>query len=126
MVPRGGSPLVSDLAFPDASPYAEVPAGTYTLDVNAAGTDDTVLTVPDATLASGGDKTLVAWYEDSRLKLMEIKRDGLGKPSILARVNGFQPDPDLTRGEKPGQWLVAFRDYESARFEAFGLRTECQ
>jgi hypothetical protein len=78
------------------------------------------------TLASSGDKTLVAWYEDGRLKLTEIKRDGLGKPSILARVNGFQPDPDLTRGEKPGQWLVAFRDYESARFEAFGLRTECQ
>jgi hypothetical protein len=31
-----------------------VPAGTYTLDVNAAGTNDTVLTVPDAALASGG------------------------------------------------------------------------
>ena len=54
VVPRGGSPLVSDLTFPDASPYAEVPAGTYTLDVNAAGTKDTVLTVPDAALASGG------------------------------------------------------------------------
>jgi hypothetical protein len=54
VVPRGGSPLVSSLTFPDASPYAEVPAGTYTLDVNAAGTNDTVLTVPDAALASGG------------------------------------------------------------------------
>jgi hypothetical protein len=54
VVPRGGSPLVSALTFPDASPYAEVPAGTYTLDVNAPGTNDTVLTVPDAALASGG------------------------------------------------------------------------
>ena len=54
VVPRGGSPLVSSLTIPDASPYAEVPAGTYTLDVNAAGTNDTVLTVPDAALASGG------------------------------------------------------------------------
>jgi hypothetical protein len=54
VVPRGGAPLVSSLTFPDASPYAEVPAGAYTLDVNAAGTDDTVLTVPDAALASGG------------------------------------------------------------------------
>jgi hypothetical protein len=41
-------------------------------------------------------------------------------------VNGFQPEPDVTKGEKAGQWLVAFRDYESAHFEAFGLRTECQ
>jgi hypothetical protein len=54
VVPRGGDPLVSGLAFPDASPYAEVPAGIYTLDVNAAGTNKTALTVPDATLASGG------------------------------------------------------------------------
>jgi serine/threonine protein kinase len=78
------------------------------------------------TLVSTGEKTLVAWYEEQRLKLAEVKRDGIAKPSILARVNGFQPEPDVARGEKPGQWLVAFRDYESAHFEAFGLRTECQ
>jgi Domain of unknown function (DUF4397) len=54
VVPRGGEPLATDLALPDDTPYAEVPAGTYTLDVNAAGTDQTVLTVPDAALASGG------------------------------------------------------------------------
>jgi hypothetical protein len=54
VVPRGGQALVAGLRFPDASPYAEVPAGTYTLDVNAAGTKKTALTVPDAKLASGG------------------------------------------------------------------------
>ena len=54
VVPRGGQALVAGLTFPEASPYAEVPAGTYTLDVNAAGTNQTVLTVPDATLAAGG------------------------------------------------------------------------
>ena len=54
VVPRGGDPLVAGLAFPEATPYAEVPAGTYTLDVNAAGTNQTALTVPDAALASGG------------------------------------------------------------------------
>lgn len=54
VVPRGGAPLVEGLTFPDATPYAEVPAGTYTLDVNPAGTNDTVLTVPDVALADGG------------------------------------------------------------------------
>jgi len=78
------------------------------------------------TLVSSEKKTLLLWYEDSRLKLAELGRDGLGKPSVLARVNGFQPEPDVARGEKPGQLLVAFRDYESAHFEAFGLRTECK
>jgi hypothetical protein len=54
IIPRGGQALVSGLTFPEASPYAEVPAGTYTLDVNAAGTNKTALTVPAAKLASGG------------------------------------------------------------------------
>jgi Domain of unknown function (DUF4397) len=54
VVPRGGDPLVTDLAFPEDTTYVEVPAGTYTLDVNAAGTDQMVLTVPNAALASGG------------------------------------------------------------------------
>jgi len=54
VVPRGGDPLVADLAFPEDTPYAEVPAGTYTLEVNSARTNQTVLTVPDAALASGG------------------------------------------------------------------------
>ncbi len=78
------------------------------------------------TLVATEKRALIAWYEDSRLKLAELGRDGLGKASVLARVNGFQPQPDVTRGEKPGQWLIAFRDYESAHFEAFGLRAECQ
>lgn len=78
------------------------------------------------TLLANDDKPLVAWYEEGRLKLAPLGRDGVGKPSVLARVNGFQPEPDFARGEKAGQWLVAFRDYESAHFEAFGLRTECQ
>jgi Domain of unknown function (DUF4397) len=54
VVPAGGAPLVSGLQFPNASPYAQVPAGTYTLNVNAAGTDTTAISVPNATVASGG------------------------------------------------------------------------
>jgi serine/threonine protein kinase len=78
------------------------------------------------TLVATDKKTLIVWYEDSRLKLAELGRDGVGKASVLGRVNGFQPEADVARGEKPGQFLVAFRDYESAHYEAFGLRTECQ
>jgi Domain of unknown function (DUF4397) len=53
VVPVGGAPLVSGLQFPNASPYAQVPAGTYTLNVNAAGTNTTAISVPNATVASG-------------------------------------------------------------------------
>ena len=54
VVPAGSAPLVRGLQFPNASPYAEVPAGTYTLNVNAAGTDTTAISVPNATVSSGG------------------------------------------------------------------------
>ena len=54
VLPAGGAPLVSGLQFPNASPYAQVPAGTYTLNVNAAGTNTTAISVPNATVASGG------------------------------------------------------------------------
>jgi Domain of unknown function (DUF4397) len=60
VVPRGGDPMVTDLAFPEDTPYVEVPAGTYTLDVNAARTNQTVLTVPDAALGSGGVYSAIA------------------------------------------------------------------
>ena len=54
VVPVGGAPLVSGLQFPNASPYAQVPTGTYTLNVNAAGTNTTAISVPNATVASVG------------------------------------------------------------------------
>lgn len=53
VVPAGGAPLVSGLQFPNASPSAQVPPGTYRLDVNVAGTNKTATSVPNATVASG-------------------------------------------------------------------------
>jgi eukaryotic-like serine/threonine-protein kinase len=66
-----------------------------------------------------------AWFEESRLKFATIGRDGLGNPSLLNRVSGFQPRPALTRGSKPGEWVVAWRDYEAGHLELFALRAEC-
>jgi serine/threonine protein kinase len=66
-----------------------------------------------------------AWYEDSRLRLAPIGRDGVGMPSVVNRVSGLQPHPALARGAKPGEWLLAWRDYEAAHFELFALKAEC-
>jgi serine/threonine-protein kinase len=66
-----------------------------------------------------------AWFEESRLKFATIGRDGLGTPSLLNRVSGFQPRPALARGSKPGEWVVAWRDYEAGHLELFALRAEC-
>jgi serine/threonine-protein kinase len=74
-----------------------------------------------------GDETggAIAWFEESRLRFASIGRDGLGTPSVLNRVNGFQPHPAIARGAKPGEWLVAWRDYEAGHLELFALRAEC-
>ena len=77
------------------------------------------------TVAAAGSSAVIAWFDDSRLRLAPLTRDGVGPVTSLSRVSGFQPQPDLAAGEKPGQWYVSWRDYESAHLEVFALRTEC-
>jgi hypothetical protein len=50
---KDGPVLFSGLAFPDASAYAEVDAGTYDLEIRPAGTTDVALAVPGVALESG-------------------------------------------------------------------------
>ena len=95
IVPRGGDALVSGLEFPSASPYAEVPAGTYTLDVNAAGTDQTALTVPDAALASGANYSAFAVgtvYADSLQVLLVQDNAGATATATAAASERHLPD----------------------------------
>jgi serine/threonine-protein kinase len=66
-----------------------------------------------------------AWYEDARLKLAPLGRDGVGLPSVVNRVSGLQPHPALARGSKTGEWLLAWRDFEAGHFELFALKAEC-
>ena len=49
----GGDVVVPNLAFPDASGYLEVPAGSYHFEVRAAGTDTVALDLPGVELESG-------------------------------------------------------------------------
>ncbi len=49
----GGDVLISNLAFPNASDSIEVPAGTYDLEVRAAGSTDVALPLPGVQLDGG-------------------------------------------------------------------------
>lgn len=53
IAPRGGKELFADLGFPNATGYAEVPAGTYTLDVTTTKTHQSAFVVPDASVSAG-------------------------------------------------------------------------
>ena len=56
----GGTYLVSGLSYPSASAYAEVPAGTYDVNVLAAGTDTVAISAPGTSVADGGVYTAFA------------------------------------------------------------------
>ena len=97
VVPASGAPLVSGLQFPNASPYAQVPAGTYTLNVNAAGTNTTAISVPNATVASCGvySAFAVGTAAAGNLDVILIQ-DNAGRTEPLPSTGGISP-----------LWLVA-------------------
>lgn len=55
-----GPVLFPNVAFKNASEYAQVPAGTYNLEVRAAGTQNVALRVPNVALQSGQNVTIFA------------------------------------------------------------------
>jgi hypothetical protein len=57
---KGGPVLLAGLPFPRASTYLSVPAGTYDLEVRAAGTTTVALALPGVTLESGKMYTVFA------------------------------------------------------------------
>jgi hypothetical protein len=56
----GGPVLFSDVTFRAASPYGEVDAGTYDLEVRVAGTQTVALEVPGVALSGGTTYTIFA------------------------------------------------------------------
>lgn len=49
----GGDVLIENLAYPDATDYLMVPAGSYDLEVRPTGTEDVALPLPGTKLAAG-------------------------------------------------------------------------
>jgi serine/threonine-protein kinase len=77
-------------------------------------------------LAVSGSDVAIAWYDGGRLRLARINRDGISEPTLLGRATGYQPPPNLLAGTKPGEWIVAWRDFEAGQHEGFLARAECK
>jgi serine/threonine-protein kinase len=67
----------------------------------------------------------IAYFAGDRLLLAPVNRDGVGQPSVISRVSGFQPAPTLVPGQSPGEWLLAWRDFEAGHLEVFVARAHC-
>jgi serine/threonine protein kinase len=77
-------------------------------------------------LAVAGNEVAIAWYDGGKLRLAKMSRDGVGAPTLLGRATGYQPAPNLLPGAKPGEWIVAWRDFEAGLHEGFVVRAECK
>jgi serine/threonine-protein kinase len=84
-----------------------------------AGTRPAVAVAP-----SGGAQ--IVWYEGGKVLTASLNRDGVGTPTKIARVSGDQPTPSIVAGSKPGEWYVAWLDYETGHLEAYAARVQCK
>jgi serine/threonine-protein kinase len=66
------------------------------------------------------------WYEGGRVATASINRDGVGAPTKFARISGDQPMPSVAPGSKPGEWYVAWLDYEAGHLEPYAARILCR
>jgi hypothetical protein len=69
--------------------------------------------------------TSMVWFEQSRVKIAALGSDGLGEPTVLGKVSGYQPYPALAAGTRPGEWYTSWRDYESGHLEVYVARAGC-
>jgi hypothetical protein len=68
----------------------------------------------------------LVWYENGRVRAAPLTRDGIGENSIMGRVSGYQPYPEVIAGGQRGQWYVSWRGFEAGHLEAFVARTQCK
>lgn len=73
----------------------------------------------------GAGHIAAAYFASDRLLLATVTRDGIGTPSVISKVSGFQPGPKLIAGRAPGEWLISWRDFEAGHLEIFVARAQC-
>jgi serine/threonine-protein kinase len=77
--------------------------------------------------ATADGKAQAFWFEGGKVMTALVDRDGVHDPSRIARVSGeLQPTPSVAAGKKPGEWYVAWLDYETGHLEVYVARTQCK
>lgn len=85
---KGGPALFSNLAFPNASDYLPVDAGTYDLEVTPAGATTVVLPIDGVALEAGKIYDVFAVGELASLRVEPVVTTPAAAPSALPRTSG--------------------------------------
>ncbi|TKD07350.1 serine/threonine protein kinase [Polyangium fumosum] len=74
--------------------------------------------------ASGNAR--IVWFEKGGVMTAPISRDGVGPSTKIARVSGAQPSPAIITGKAPGEWFIAWLDFEAGQLEPYAARFVCK
>ena len=81
---------------------------------------------PAVAIAPSGQAQVV-WFEQNTVLTATLNRDGdVGTAVKIGRVVGDKPTPSLVAGSKPGEWYVAWLDYEAGHLEPYAARVLCK
>ncbi len=68
----------------------------------------------------------LVWFEGGFVMTASLGQGGVGPASRVARVTGDQPTPSIAPGRKPGEWYLAWLNYEAGHLEPFAARIQCR
>ena len=99
IAPVGKDPLVTDLAYPAASQYLTVPAGSYILESRPAGDASVGMQLPPVTLAPGRSYSAfvvgsATGAEEAQGLTLVLALDAAYQPPTTARVRMLHASPD--------------------------------
>jgi serine/threonine protein kinase len=78
------------------------------------------------TLGVGADgQMVIGWFDKGWVRMTTVTRDGIGKESMFARVNGEPPRPWIAPGKNKNEWLVAWEDFDGQRAEVEAAKVVC-
>jgi serine/threonine-protein kinase len=80
---------------------------------------------PAVGLDASGNARII-WFEKGGIMTAAISRDGIGPATKIARVSGVQPPPAIIAGKAPGEWLMAWLDFEAGQLEPYAARFVCK
>jgi len=68
----------------------------------------------------------IAYAEAGTVRFARLTRDGVGAPSVFARVSGDSPRLSVSPGRTKGEWFVAWQESEGAHSEIYAARLTCR
>lgn len=75
---------------------------------------------------NGSGVGLLAWYNNRRLYVAPIVRDGIGQSTLIARLKGDQSGPSVAPRDDAGHWTIGWSDFEAGHLEPYVASVACK